>query len=79
MGFIISPFLSPFMMGFIVARIKCVHTLRSKVVELTLLGSWRWTYGIGSIYGLFVVLMIAFFGEETCVSLVCIVRYLIHV
>ncbi|KAI0711544.1 MFS general substrate transporter [Earliella scabrosa] len=48
MGFIISPFLSPFMMGFIVARIN-----------------WRWTYGIGSIYGLFVVLMIAFFGEET--------------
>ncbi|KAM5530976.1 hypothetical protein V8D89_015358 [Ganoderma adspersum] len=48
MGFIISPFLSPFMMGFIVARI-----------------SWRWTYGIGSIYGLFVVCMIAFFGNET--------------
>ncbi|KAI0746560.1 MFS general substrate transporter [Daedaleopsis nitida] len=48
MGFIISPFLSPFMMGFIVARIN-----------------WRWTYGIGSIYGLFVVLMIAFFGRET--------------
>ncbi|PIL36218.1 MFS general substrate transporter [Ganoderma sinense ZZ0214-1] len=48
MGFIISPFLSPFMMGFIVARI-----------------SWRWTYGIGSIYGVFVVCMIAFFGQET--------------
>ncbi|KAI1794168.1 MFS general substrate transporter [Ganoderma leucocontextum] len=48
MGFIISPFLSPFMMGFIVARIN-----------------WRWTYGIGSIYGLFVVFMLAFFGQET--------------
>ncbi|KAI8986780.1 MFS general substrate transporter [Trametes punicea] len=48
MGFIISPFLSPFMMGFIVARI-----------------SWRWTYGIGSIYGAIVVAFIAFFGEET--------------
>ncbi|KAI0826521.1 MFS general substrate transporter [Trametes gibbosa] len=48
MGFIISPFLSPFMMGFIVARI-----------------SWRWTYGIGSIYGAIVVCLIAFLGEET--------------
>ncbi|KAH9941295.1 MFS general substrate transporter [Epithele typhae] len=48
MGFIISPFLSPFMMGFIVARV-----------------SFRWTYGIGSIYSLIVVLMIAFFGKET--------------
>ncbi|KAI0646132.1 MFS general substrate transporter [Trametes meyenii] len=48
MGFIISPFLSPFIMGFIVARI-----------------SWRWTYGIGSIYGAFVVALIVFFGEET--------------
>nr|VWO96428.1 Benomyl/methotrexate resistance protein [Ganoderma boninense] len=48
MGFIISPFLSPFMMGFIVARIN-----------------WRWTYGIGSIYGIFVVCMITFFGQET--------------
>ncbi|KAH9855655.1 MFS general substrate transporter [Lenzites betulinus] len=48
MGFIISPFLSPFMMGFIVARID-----------------WRWTYGIGSMYGAIVVVLIAFFGEET--------------
>ncbi|OJT14824.1 hypothetical protein TRAPUB_8618 [Trametes pubescens] len=48
MGFIISPFLSPFMMGFIVARIN-----------------WRWTYGIGSIYGAIVVALIAFLGEET--------------
>ncbi|CDO73900.1 hypothetical protein BN946_scf185016.g57 [Trametes cinnabarina] len=48
MGFIISPFLSPFMMGFIVARI-----------------SWRWTYGIGTMYGGIVVGLIALFGEET--------------
>ncbi len=26
MGFIVSPFLSPFMMGFIVARIECVKS-----------------------------------------------------
>ncbi|KAJ7054426.1 major facilitator superfamily domain-containing protein [Mycena amicta] len=34
MGFIISPFLSPFLFGFLVART-----------------SWRWAYGIGSMYG----------------------------
>ncbi|PSR73732.1 hypothetical protein PHLCEN_2v10422 [Hermanssonia centrifuga] len=48
MGFIISPFLSPFAFGFMVAR-----------------ANWRWTYGIGSIYGLIVLLLIAFLGEET--------------
>ncbi|KAI0367217.1 MFS general substrate transporter [Pilatotrama ljubarskyi] len=48
MGFIISPFLSPFIFGFVVARIN-----------------WRWTYGIGSMYGALVVALIAFFGEET--------------
>ncbi|THH26494.1 hypothetical protein EUX98_g7695 [Antrodiella citrinella] len=48
MGFIISPFLSPFLFGFLVAR-----------------ASWRWAYGIGSIYGAIVLLLIAFFGEET--------------
>ncbi|KAK7046860.1 MFS general substrate transporter [Favolaschia claudopus] len=48
MGFIISPFLSPFAFGFLVART-----------------SWRWAYGIGSMYGLIVVLLIAFFMEET--------------
>ncbi|KAL0958247.1 hypothetical protein HGRIS_000401 [Hohenbuehelia grisea] len=48
MGFIISPFLSPFAFGFLVAR-----------------ASWRWAYGIGCLYGAFVVLMILFFGEET--------------
>ncbi|PIL27347.1 MFS general substrate transporter [Ganoderma sinense ZZ0214-1] len=48
MGFIISPFLSPFMMGFIVAH-----------------ASWRWTYGIATIYNAIVVCVIAFVGEET--------------
>ncbi|KAF8156654.1 MFS general substrate transporter [Crassisporium funariophilum] len=48
MGFIISPFLSPFAFGFLVART-----------------SWRWAYGIGSMYSLLVVLLIVFFMEET--------------
>ncbi|KAF7348494.1 MFS general substrate transporter [Mycena venus] len=48
MGFIISPFLSPFAFGFLVART-----------------TWRWAYGIGSIYGAIVVLLIVFFMEET--------------
>ncbi|KAI0088801.1 MFS general substrate transporter [Irpex rosettiformis] len=48
MGFIISPFLSPFAFGFMVART-----------------SWRWTYGIGSMYSAIVVGIIALFGEET--------------
>ncbi|KAI0318085.1 major facilitator superfamily domain-containing protein [Amylostereum chailletii] len=48
MGFIVSPFLSPFAFGFLVAR-----------------ASWRWAYGIGSIYSAIVVGLILFFGEET--------------
>ncbi|KAJ7201675.1 major facilitator superfamily domain-containing protein [Mycena pura] len=48
MGFIISPFLSPFAFGFLVART-----------------TWRWAYGIGSMYGAIVVLLIVFFMEET--------------
>lgn len=48
MGFIISPFLSPFAFGFLVAR-----------------ASWRWTYGIGSIYSAIVVGLIVLFSEET--------------
>jgi MFS family permease len=47
-GFIISPFLSPFAFGFLVARM-----------------SWRWAYGIGSLYSAVVVLLIGFFIEET--------------
>ncbi|KAI0252929.1 major facilitator superfamily domain-containing protein, partial [Lactifluus subvellereus] len=48
MGFLISPFLSPFAFGFLVAR-----------------ASWRWTYGIGSMYGALVLFLIAFLGRET--------------
>jgi MFS family permease len=48
MGFIISPFLSPFAFGFLVART-----------------TWRWAYGIGSMYSAIVVLLIVFFMEET--------------
>ncbi|KAJ7636997.1 major facilitator superfamily domain-containing protein [Roridomyces roridus] len=48
MGFIVSPFISPFAFGFLVART-----------------SWRWAYGIGSMYGAIVVLLIALFMEET--------------
>ncbi|KAG2339662.1 MFS general substrate transporter [Suillus weaverae] len=47
-GFIISPFLSPFAFGFLVARM-----------------SWRWAYGIGSLYSAVVVLLIGLFMEET--------------
>ncbi|KAJ7255229.1 major facilitator superfamily domain-containing protein [Mycena rebaudengoi] len=48
MGFIVSPFLSPFAFGFLVART-----------------SWRWAYGIGSMYGAIVVVLIVLFMEET--------------
>jgi MFS family permease len=48
MGFIVSPFLSAFALGFLVAR-----------------ASWRWAYGVGSMYSAVVVLLIVFFMEET--------------
>ncbi|KLO09107.1 MFS general substrate transporter [Schizopora paradoxa] len=48
MGFIISPFISPFAFGFLVAR-----------------ASWRWAYGIATIYNAIVVALIALFMEET--------------
>ncbi|KAJ3479033.1 hypothetical protein NLI96_g9347 [Meripilus lineatus] len=48
MGFILSPFISPFAFGFMVAR-----------------ENWRWTYGIGSMYGAIVVGLIVLFMEET--------------
>ncbi|KAF8962348.1 MFS general substrate transporter [Flammula alnicola] len=48
MGFLISPFLSPFAFGFLVART-----------------SWRWAYGIGSIYSAIVLVLIIFFMRET--------------
>lgn len=67
MGFIIAPVLSPFVFGFLVARAKFVVSFpaNGSVILTTLYGSWRWTYGIGSMYGLFVVLLITFFGRET--------------
>ncbi|KIK68215.1 hypothetical protein GYMLUDRAFT_35592 [Collybiopsis luxurians FD-317 M1] len=48
LGFIISPFLSPFAFGFLIAR-----------------ASWRWAYGVASIYGAIVCVLIALFMEET--------------
>ncbi|EJD08563.1 MFS general substrate transporter [Fomitiporia mediterranea MF3/22] len=48
MGFIVSPFLSPFALGFLVAR-----------------QGWRWAYGCATLYGVVVVLLIAFLMEET--------------
>ncbi|KAJ6536166.1 MFS general substrate transporter [Mycena capillaripes] len=47
-GYIVSPFLSPFVFGFLVART-----------------TWRWAYGIGTIYSAIVCLLIIVFGEET--------------
>ena len=51
MSVLVSPFISPFVFGFLVAH-----------------QSWRWAYGIASIYGLVVVLTIMFFMEETYVA-----------
>ncbi|KIM88318.1 hypothetical protein PILCRDRAFT_3335 [Piloderma croceum F 1598] len=48
MGNLLSPFVSPFAFGFLVART-----------------TWRWAYGIGSLYGLVVVFLITLFMEET--------------
>ncbi|VDC07467.1 unnamed protein product [Peniophora sp. CBMAI 1063] len=48
MGFLMSPFLSPFLFSFLVEN-----------------ASWRWAYGIGSIYGVIVLALIAVFGRET--------------
>ncbi|KAJ3525710.1 hypothetical protein NM688_g8364 [Phlebia brevispora] len=48
MGFIISPFLSPFAFGFLVART-----------------TWRWAYGIGSMYGAAVLILIVTLSKET--------------
>ncbi|KAJ7504857.1 MFS general substrate transporter [Mycena galericulata] len=47
-GYIVSPFLSPFVFGFLVART-----------------TWRWAYGIGTIYSALVCLLILACGEET--------------
>ncbi|KAJ7336903.1 MFS general substrate transporter [Mycena albidolilacea] len=48
LGYIVSPFLSPFVLGFLVART-----------------TWRWAYGVRTIYGGLVLLLIVFFAEET--------------
>ncbi|KIJ24612.1 hypothetical protein M422DRAFT_194494 [Sphaerobolus stellatus SS14] len=47
-GFILSPFLSPFAFGFLVART-----------------TWRWAYGIGTIFNAMILVLIALFMEET--------------
>ncbi|KIJ61484.1 hypothetical protein HYDPIDRAFT_177044 [Hydnomerulius pinastri MD-312] len=47
-GFVVSPFISPFLFGFLVAK-----------------ANWRWSWGIGCIYGGIVLSIIIFFGEET--------------
>ncbi|RDX40795.1 MFS general substrate transporter [Lentinus brumalis] len=48
MGFVLSPVLAPFFLGFLVAR-----------------ANWRWSYGIGTIFNFIVVVLMAFFMEET--------------
>lgn len=53
MGFIGSPFLGPFLLGFLVART----------------GSWRWAYGVGCLYDVVVLTLIVLFMHETCVYL----------
>lgn len=65
MGFIVSPFLSPFAFGFLVARARQVLGVDLSERMLTVFCSWRWTYGIGSIYGAVVVGLIVLFSEET--------------
>ncbi|KAJ7681071.1 major facilitator superfamily domain-containing protein, partial [Mycena polygramma] len=47
-GYVVSPFLSPFVFGFLVART-----------------TWRWAYGIGTMYSAIVCLLILLFAEET--------------
>lgn len=69
MGNLVSPFLSPFAFGFLVARTTSVRHSRNACIQANLTYfSWRWAYGIGSLYGLVVVLLIAFLMEETYVT-----------
>ena len=48
MGVLVSPHLSPFVFGFLVART-----------------TWRWAYGIGTLYNLVVFALIVLFMEES--------------
>ena len=68
MGFIMSPFLSPFAFGFMVARMRSV-VFHFDICQKLIVHSWRWVYGIGSIYGAVVLALIVFLGEETWVFL----------
>ncbi|KAI0284707.1 MFS general substrate transporter [Russula aff. rugulosa BPL654] len=65
MGFIISPFLSPFAFGFLVARTRLVFPILMRCSDSGLYVSWRWAYGIACMYGLSVLSLIVFFGRET--------------
>jgi hypothetical protein len=65
MGFLVSPSLSPFAFGFLVARARSVSPFLDAFLVIVTHVSWRWAYGIGSMYGALVLLLIAFFGRET--------------
>ena len=66
MGFMFAPFLSPFTLGFLVARAKSAFPFPGfRSSNNGLYVSWRWTYGIASMYSLFVIFAIAFLGRET--------------
>ena len=66
MGFLISPFISPFAFGFLVARAEFVSPfLDTHFSDSGTYFSWRWTYGIGSMYSGFVLFLIVCFGRET--------------
>ena len=67
MGFIASPFMSPFLFGFLVARERCVIVRHCIYISDGALCSWRWAYGVATIYGCVVLVVIAFFMEETYV------------
>jgi hypothetical protein len=60
-----SPYLSPFIFGFLVARVRYVLHMLSLIQSIhQLLDSWRWAYAIGSIYSAVVSFLIVFFMEE---------------
>ena len=66
MGFMFAPFLSPLTFGFLVARAKSAFSfLGFRSSNSGLYVSWRWTYGIASMYSLFVILAIACLGRES--------------